>query len=239
MEDLPTPFQRLYQVLFSGYSCGQRIKTDGAPYFVCNSYWAQLLLPFQLSISPFDDIFQDECPLNLQQDHCLFHVLYFDEGIWLCGIIFILCIASEWGEPAHRSVLGLIQACKTEVLSLPYTVLMGHDLWMLKLEGAIDHELKMILDPVWHEISRLGGFLCFWNLEHISVLLLMPFLFYLYEQDLEFRSCTLGTSSLSKKKNCSTSFKLLLRNRARNGYLNGALYLQCIIDSTMCLPLFE
>jgi hypothetical protein len=26
---------------------------------------------------------------------------------------------------------------------------MGHDLWMLKLEGAIDHELKIILDPVW------------------------------------------------------------------------------------------
>jgi len=67
---------------------------------------------------------------------------------------------------------------------------------MLKLEGAIDHELKIILDPVWHEIWRLGGCLCFWYLEHISVL--MPFLFSLCEQDLEFRSCTLGIEWLGR-----------------------------------------
>jgi len=56
-------------------------------------------MPFQFSISPFDDIFQDECPLNLQQDHCLFHVLYFDEGIWLGFISF--CVGSYLFHVLH------------------------------------------------------------------------------------------------------------------------------------------
>jgi hypothetical protein len=38
---------KLYQILFSGYSCGHRIKIDGAPYFLCNQFWAQFSLPFQ------------------------------------------------------------------------------------------------------------------------------------------------------------------------------------------------
>ena len=111
-------------------------------YVFCMQH--RLRLPFQISIAPFDDILQDECPLNLRQGHvfvphvafgwkglaqffvgpCLFHVLHLHEEN--------LPTIPEWCSWVGRT-LGM-RNWRLISSSPLCSVVMDHNLWIHNIE---------------------------------------------------------------------------------------------------------